>query len=61
MTWVLYLCRFLLTAVAVPIIFFLLLGFLLLPFFMLLLFLLLPRSIVAGYAVRVLAEVSLSV
>lgn len=56
-----YLCRFLLTAVSVPVIFFLLFGFLLLPFFMLLLLLLLSRSIVAGYAVRVLAIVSFPV
>lgn len=43
-----YLCCFLLAAVAVPIVFFLLLGFLLLPFFMFLLFLLLSGPIVAG-------------
>lgn len=55
------LCCFLLTAVSVPVDFFLLLGFLLLPFFMFLLFLFLSRSIVAGYAVRVLAVVSFSV
>lgn len=61
MTEALYLCCFLLAAVTVPIVFFLLFGFLLLPFFMFLLFLLLSRSIVTGYAVRVLAVVSLSV
>lgn len=57
----LYLCRFLLAAVSVPIVFFLLLGLLLLPFFMLLLLLLLSGPIVAGDAVRVLAVVPLSV
>lgn len=60
-TWVLYLCRFLLTAISVPVVFFLLLGFLLFPFFMFLLFLLLSGAIVAGDAVRVLAIVPLSV
>ena len=58
---VLYLCRFLLTAISVPVVFFLLLGFLLFPFFMFLLFLLLSGAIVAGDAVRVLAIVPLSV
>lgn len=59
--YIFYFCRFLLAAVSVPVIFFLLLGFLLLPFFMFLLFLFLGGSIIADYAVWVLAVVSFSV
>lgn len=59
--FVVYLCCFLLTAVSVAVVFFLLLGFLLFPFLVFLLLLFLARSVVAGRAVRVLAIVSFSV
>lgn len=57
----LYLGGFLLTAVSVSVIFLLLLGLPFLLLFVFLLLFLLPRAIVAGQAVRVLAIVSFSV